>query len=587
MALDHPAAGPPPTAGTGGPAATPRIRRALALPLDETDTGGAAASAAIAAAQPVAATEPDVPAAVAGVRESGPVAGRLPRPDTRGRQQAAAVDPKAEAAAEAVLTGSLAAAAEAGAERPQRIAALATKAGRWPLMTAAAVAGAVLVTVPFVHNNDRDTTTFEGTGSPQPIAGLGGDTTHHGDGSVDGPDGYSSQMPAPSQQGTDGSRSGSPAHAGTGGSPSPSTSGHALPHQNDTAVVPGTGTGSGIAAGAPTPGATTGDAPGDTTVTPPPGNPGGIIALPVLVGPDGAPLIPGPDGTPPLSPKPHPATPDKSTSAPHGTPHDDSADTKDGKDSAKFPVLTFGTTSPSPQKTTPQAPPAAPAQPSTSSSSSSKPTTSTPAAHTTTKDTATTPEVTPAKPAETRTPAVTKPAAPAKSVTPAAPAKPATPVTPAKSTVPAKPTTPAKPAAPAKPAKPANPAPEKPKSDPAPAPKPAVVYATAVASGSSMGSGQSVTNRDGTKVAMDEQGNLVVVDPSGVVRWSSHTPGSGHTVAVQGDGNLVVYDASGHALWASNTAGHPGAVLVIHPNGDVTVSSPDGNSTYWSAGTGH
>ncbi|MBV2354899.1 hypothetical protein KUM39_11060 [Streptomyces sp. J2-1] len=216
MALDHQVGGPSPTAGTAAAAAPPRIRRALAVPLDANDTGGAAASAAMAAVRlapaPVATVTgaaftapPAVP-----VREESSVTGRLFRPDAWRRQpQAAAGDgdgPDARAtararaaeAAEAILTGGLAvAAAEGRIVRPGRTTAQhRAKQGRWPLMTAAAFAGAVLVSVPFVHNNSRhDKVDYEGAaGRPVTVAGEG-----QGRGSAPGPDGYASENPQQEQ----------------------------------------------------------------------------------------------------------------------------------------------------------------------------------------------------------------------------------------------------------------------------------------------------------------------------------------------------------------------------------------------------
>ncbi|MEU6851720.1 RHS repeat-associated core domain-containing protein [Actinacidiphila alni] len=56
-------------------------------------------------------------------------------------------------------------------------------------------------------------------------------------------------------------------------------------------------------------------------------------------------------------------------------------------------------------------------------------------------------------------------------------------------------------------------------------------------------------------------------------------------LTMQTDGNLVMYARrSGQALWSSNTAGHPGAVLTMGTDGNLTVHTTSG-TTLWSTAT--
>jgi len=96
--------------------------------------------------------------------------------------------------------------------------------------------------------------------------------------------------------------------------------------------------------------------------------------------------------------------------------------------------------------------------------------------------------------------------------------------------------------------------------------------------------GESVqTNR--TRLAMQSNGDLVIVDEFGTIRWRASTGGHGHHAVFQTDGNFVVYDGGNSPLWTSGTAGHPGAILVLQANGDVTIMY---NSTkLWGSNTAH
>ncbi|MGW0925178.1 hypothetical protein ACWD3J_40020 [Streptomyces sp. NPDC002755] len=107
-----------------------------------------------------------------------------------------------------------------------------------------------------------------------------------------------------------------------------------------------------------------------------------------------------------------------------------------------------------------------------------------------------------------------------------------------------------------------------------------VVSATTV-----LGAGEHVES-DRMRITMRTDGNLVVTDENGQVRWSSHTAGRGSKAVFQNDGNLVVYTADNQTAWSSGTAGNPGAKLVIQNDGNVTILS-SGDALLWSANTQH
>lgn len=109
--------------------------------------------------------------------------------------------------------------------------------------------------------------------------------------------------------------------------------------------------------------------------------------------------------------------------------------------------------------------------------------------------------------------------------------------------------------------------------------KPYVVQATAV-----LNPGQSFAG-DGATLAMTRDGDLVVTDERGVTRWAAHTSGSDLQTVFQDDGCMAVYDPQGTVHWSSYTNGHPGAVLVITPDGNVQIKL--GDTVLWQTGTGH
>lgn len=91
---------------------------------------------------------------------------------------------------------------------------------------------------------------------------------------------------------------------------------------------------------------------------------------------------------------------------------------------------------------------------------------------------------------------------------------------------------------------------------------------------------------DRMTVTMRTDGNLVITDENGTVRWSSHTQGRGYKAVFQDDGHFVVYTKDDRTAWSSGTAGNPGARLVIQADGNVTILS-SGGAVLWAAGTQH
>jgi CHAP domain len=93
----------------------------------------------------------------------------------------------------------------------------------------------------------------------------------------------------------------------------------------------------------------------------------------------------------------------------------------------------------------------------------------------------------------------------------------------------------------------------------------------------SLTAGQSLQScKNGYRLSMQTDGNLVLYTSSHYALWSSRTNGKGGQNAVmQGDGNFVVYTAGSRdehqALWASGTNGHPGATLAVQDDGNVVI----------------
>ncbi|MFJ5266787.1 hypothetical protein ACIQAC_40675 [Streptomyces sp. NPDC088387] len=550
MAIEHPVGGPPPTEG-----AAPSIRRAIALPLNEDDSGGGEASALISAGQ--AARGASAAASVAEAagdattarRANGSLlslSGRTSRtsapargaavPDTFTGGRATPGEPgqarpgglfgqrqrRTTAGGLAVVPpagegqtaeGRIAAAAAEGAiqNRPGRTAAgHSGKRGRWPLM-AAAFAGAMLVSVPFVNNPGNKN-----------VTGL--------DDLSNTADSYASDMPS---------------HEPQDGAASPLVPEPAQGDPQSDSGVPPLTTSIGPGLTGPS-GDTTLDDMQPVPTAPKPGEPTapddqdkGNTDLPkngsgFLLG--GVPFLDDGDDS-------DDSTPDGSgvLEAPPGPLKDD--------------VLIDRT-------------PAKPLTPQTDA----KPAKGSDAPAGPLKDNVLV-DRTPAKPLTAQTDAK-----PASKPDPKPVSKPdPKPVS--------KPVSKPDPKPISKPVSKPDPKPIS-KPDPKPVSKPPATpdWSTKVVSSTYvLNSGQSVASNR-MKITLRSSGNLVITDENGVVRWSSGTSGSGNRAVFQADGHFAVYSSDDRTLWSSGTAGNPGAQLVIQADGNVTIVSA-GGAVLWSAGT--
>ncbi|MET0342961.1 MAG: hypothetical protein ABW252_18285 [Polyangiales bacterium] len=96
--------------------------------------------------------------------------------------------------------------------------------------------------------------------------------------------------------------------------------------------------------------------------------------------------------------------------------------------------------------------------------------------------------------------------------------------------------------------------------------------------------GVGFTTKKGVLSAQAD-GNLVLKDETGRVRWSSNTSRQPGAAAVwQEDGNLVVYQRD-RPIWASNTGGI-GAYLVLQTDGNLVIYDAN-DKPIWATNTGH
>ncbi|MFD9455465.1 peroxidase [Streptomyces sp. NPDC059985] len=86
------------------------------------------------------------------------------------------------------------------------------------------------------------------------------------------------------------------------------------------------------------------------------------------------------------------------------------------------------------------------------------------------------------------------------------------------------------------------------------------------------------------RLAFGADGDLVLLDRDGGRPWSTGTAGTGHDAHFSRDGELSVRDAAARTVWSSGTAGHPGARLLVRPEGDVVIV--DGDRVLWRAPDG-
>ena len=112
----------------------------------------------------------------------------------------------------------------------------------------------------------------------------------------------------------------------------------------------------------------------------------------------------------------------------------------------------------------------------------------------------------------------------------------------------------------------------------------AQVSGDTVSSGGGLRAGdQLFSSNKAAHLNVQGDGNMVVYEASGRVRWSSNTHGDSSTrLQVQGDGNLVLYSGGGGVLWASNT--NHGAKLVMQGDCNLVLYNGD-NSVGWATNT--
>jgi hypothetical protein len=89
-----------------------------------------------------------------------------------------------------------------------------------------------------------------------------------------------------------------------------------------------------------------------------------------------------------------------------------------------------------------------------------------------------------------------------------------------------------------------------------------------------------------TKLIMQTNGNLQVLDELGNVGWSSATRGRGDHAIFQTDGNFVIYSSANKAVWSSYTASTTPLFLAVQIDGNVVIYDASWN-VYWVTDTVH
>jgi hypothetical protein len=106
-------------------------------------------------------------------------------------------------------------------------------------------------------------------------------------------------------------------------------------------------------------------------------------------------------------------------------------------------------------------------------------------------------------------------------------------------------------------------------------------------SGQGLLRGQSLTSSDGRfTLILQNDGNLVIYDPSNQPLWASNTWGHPEAAEaiMQNDGNFVVYDVAARALWSTNTSGNPGAWVIMQSDGNLVLYDSNGQPL-WASNT--
>lgn len=109
---------------------------------------------------------------------------------------------------------------------------------------------------------------------------------------------------------------------------------------------------------------------------------------------------------------------------------------------------------------------------------------------------------------------------------------------------------------------------------------------TFLRAGTQVNPGQVVASpTTGFALAMQADGNLVMIAPGNRPVWSSGTHVKGTVLQVQSDGNVVLYAPGHNAVWSTGTGRNAGAVLGVQDDGNLVVIAP-GNKPVWASGSG-
>ncbi|CAM5386225.1 hypothetical protein STENM223S_07389 [Streptomyces tendae] len=105
-----------------------------------------------------------------------------------------------------------------------------------------------------------------------------------------------------------------------------------------------------------------------------------------------------------------------------------------------------------------------------------------------------------------------------------------------------------------------------------------------IPAGTTLIAGKSYSSRS-VKLAMQDDGNLVITSNAGKVLWQTGTAGNVRATArMQSDGNLTVTKADGATiLWSSKTSA-PGGYALLQDRGNLLINNAKGQSL-WSSGT--
>lgn len=84
--------------------------------------------------------------------------------------------------------------------------------------------------------------------------------------------------------------------------------------------------------------------------------------------------------------------------------------------------------------------------------------------------------------------------------------------------------------------------------------------------------GEELTSSNGAYYApLQHDGNFVVYRKAGnVARWNTRTK-DGVKLIMQTDGNLVLYNDKASSVWSSNTAGRPNSYVVLQDDGNLVI----------------